>query len=296
MLFDPMQAFQTPLLIAKTLLIVVIGKPIAAVVIMAVLGYSSHMSLGVAIALAQIGEFSFLLATLGRQLGVLPEEAMNAIVAAAIVSILMNPMLYRSLGSIEAFLKRHPALWKILNRRSEKERILAPEQIHAADPAHRAIVVGYGPIGQTVVRLLHDRGIEPTVVEMNINTVHALHAAGIRAVYGDANQLEVLEQAGVAKAASMILSSSGSAAMTEAIRLAREINPRIHIVARADFLRDIESMQKAGAHEVFAGEGEVALAVTDSILRNLGSTPDQLDEARDWIRSKLSMRPEQRFT
>ena len=104
-------------------------------------------------------------------------------------------------------------------------------------------------------------------------------------MYGDANQLEVLEQAGVTKAASMILSSSGSAAMTEAIRLAREINPRIHIVARADFLRDIEGMRNAGAHEVFAGEGEVALAMTDSILRHLGSTPDQLDEARDWIRS-----------
>ena len=296
MLFDPMQAFQAPLLIVKTLLIVMIGKPVAAIAIMSLLGYGSHMSLGVAIALAQIGEFSFLLATVGRQLGVLPEDAMNAIVAAAIVSIMLNPMLYRSVSATEAFLKRYPALWGRLNRRPENERVIAPELVPTADPSHRAIVVGHGPIGQTVVRLLHDRGIEPTVIEMNIETVHKLNDAGIRAVYGDANQLEVLEQAGVTKAASMILSSSGSAAMTEAIRLAREINPRIHIVARADFLRDIEGMRNAGAHEVFAGEGEVALAMTDSILRHLGSTPDQLDEARDWIRSKLSMRPQQRFT
>ena len=295
MLFDPMQAFQAPLLIVKTLLIVMIGKPIAAVAIMSLLGYGSHMSLGVAIALAQIGEFSFLLATLGRQLGVLPEDAMNAIVAAAIVSIMLNPMLYRSLGVIEGVLKRYPALWKLLNRRPENERIIAPELVPIADPSHRAIVIGHGPIGKTVVRLLRDRGIEPTVIEMNIETVHNLQDDGIRAVYGDANQLEVLEQAGATKAASMILSSSGSAAMTEAIRLAREINPRIHIVARADFLRDIEGMRNAGAHEVFAGEGEVALAMTDSILRHLGSTPDQLDEARHWIRSKLSMPPSAAF-
>ena len=295
MLFDPMQAFQAPLLIVKTLLIVTIGKPVAAIAIMSLLGYGSHMSLGVAIALAQIGEFSFLLATLGRQLGVLPEDAMNAIVAAAIVSIMLNPMLYRSLGVIEAFLKRYPALWNRLNRRPENDRVIAPELVPIADPSHRAIVIGHGPIGKTVVRLLRDRGIEPTVIEMNIETVHDLHDDGIRAVYGDANQLEVLEQAGATKAASMILSSSGSAAMTEAIRLAREINPRIHIVARADFLRDIESMRSAGAHEVFAGEGEVALAMTDSILRHLGSTPDQLDEARHWIRSKLSMPPSAAF-
>ena len=145
MLFDPMQAFQAPLLIVKTLLIVMIGKPVAAIAIMSLLGYGSHMSLGVAIALAQIGEFSFLLATLGRQLGVLPEDAMNAIVAAAIVSIMLNPMLYRSVSATEAFLKRYPALWGRLNRRPENERVIAPELVPTADPSHRAVVVGHGP-------------------------------------------------------------------------------------------------------------------------------------------------------
>jgi len=85
----------------------------------------------------------------------------------------------------------------------------------------------------------------------------------------------------------MILSSSGSASVTEAVRIAREINPGIHVVARADYLGETERLRKAGADEVFSGEGEVALAITDSVLRQLGATPDQLDEARERVRLRL---------
>jgi CPA2 family monovalent cation:H+ antiporter-2 len=86
----------------------------------------------------------------------------------------------------------------------------------------------------------------------------------------------------------MILSASGSAAATEAIRIAREVNPGIHVVARADYLGDTKVLKKAGANEVFTGEGEVALAITGSILRKLGATPEQLDEARERIRLTLA--------
>jgi CPA2 family monovalent cation:H+ antiporter-2 len=106
-------------------------------------------------------------------------------------------------------------------------------------------------------------------------------------VYGDANQRDVLEQAGIARAASLILSASGTASATEAVRVAREINPGIHVVARADFLRESETLRQAGASEVFSGEGEVALAMASSILEKLGATPDQLDETRARIRAAL---------
>jgi len=173
-----------------------------------------------------------------------------------------------------------------LNRRSAHARG-APEDGDTVRPAYRAIIVGYGPIGQTVSRILRQRGIEPTVIEMNIETHRRLRIEGQRVVYGDANQNEVLEQAGIAGATSLILSASGSSGATEAIRAAREQNPRIHVVARADFLHETASLRQAGADEVFSGEGEVALAMTDSILRNLGATPDQLDEARERIRESL---------
>ena len=122
---------------------------------------------------------------------------------------------------------------------------------------------------------------------MNIDTHMRLRAAGLRAVHGDANQGEVLEQAGIKTAASLIVSTSGSAGAIEAIRIARQVNPKIHIVSRVDYLSQAEALRKAGADEVFSGEGEVALAITDSILRELGATPDQLDEERARIRTDL---------
>ena len=291
MLLDPRQVMAAPLLILATLAIVMIGKPIAAMIIVALLGYSSRIGLGVAIALAQIGEFSFLLAVLGRDLGVLPDAAINPIVAAAIVSIMLNPLLYRSLGSVEAFLVRHPRLWRLLNRGAHGEPSTAVTETHPT-PAYQAVVVGYGPIGQTIARVLRERGIEPTIIEMNIETFRSLRDRGQRAVYGDANQTSVLEQAGVARARTIILSASGSAGAAEAIRAARRINPKIHVVARADYLGQSASLLKVGADEVVSGEGEVVLAMTDSILRQLGATPDQLDEERARIRAELSDRGE----
>lgn len=286
MLLDPKQLMESPGLTLATLAIVMIGKPLAAITIVAVLGYSSRIGIGVSIALAQIGEFSFLVGTLGTQLGVLPPEAMNPLVAAAILSIMVNPLLFRTCGSVESFLKKHPRLWRVLNRRAGRD----VENTHldtSMGAAHRAVVVGYGPTGKGLTRLLRERGIEPTIIEMSIDTYRNLRAQGLSAVYGDANQKEVLEEAGVDKAASLILSSSGSADASEAIRMARQMNPRLHIVSRVDYLRQADMVRRAGANEVFAGEGEVALAITDSILRHLGATPDQLDEERVRLRAEL---------
>ena len=291
MLLDPWQVMAAPLLILATLAIVIIGKPLAAMTIVALLGYSSRIGLGVAIALAQIGEFSFLLAVLGRDLGVLPDAAMNPIVTAAIVSIMLNPMLYRSLGSLEAFLARHPRLWRLLNRGAHGELQTTVAEAHPT-PAYQAVVVGYGPIGQTIARLLRERGIEPTIIEMNIETFRSLRDQGQRAVYGDANQTNVLEQAGIVSARTIILNASGSTGAAEAIREARKINPKIHVVARADYLGQSESLLKVGADEVVSGEGEVVLAMTDSVLRQLGATPAQLDEERARIRAELFHRRE----
>jgi monovalent cation:H+ antiporter-2, CPA2 family len=291
MLLDPWQVVAAPLLILATLAIVMIGKPLAAMIIVALLGYSSRIGLGVAIALAQIGEFSFLLAVLGRDLGVLPDAAMNPIVTAAIVSIMLNPMLYRTLGSLEVCLARHPRLWRLLNRGAHGELLTTVTETHPT-PAYQVIVVGYGPIGQTIARVLRERGIEPTIIEMNVETFRGLRRQGQRAVYGDANQANVLEQAGIANARTIILSASGSAGTAEAIREARKINPKIHVVARADYLGQSESLLKLGANEVVSGEGEVVLAMTDSILRQLGATPDQLGEERARIRAELFHRRE----
>jgi len=284
MLLDPVQIVQSPAMVLITLAIVMIGKPVAALVIVLGLGYSSRIALGVAVALAQVGEFSFLVGKLGSDLGVLPENAMNPLVGAAIVSIMLNPILYRSLDSVEAFLAKRPKLWAILNRKASVVQKVDPSESVAA---YRAVVVGFGPIGRTVTRLLQERGIEPSIIEMNMETYRKLRSQGLRAVYGDANKSEVLESAGIAGAVTLILTASGAAESMEAIRIARLLNPRIHVISRADFLNQAGQLLHAGAHEVFAGEGEVALAMTGSILQRLGATPDQMDEERARIRADL---------
>jgi CPA2 family monovalent cation:H+ antiporter-2 len=140
-----------------------------------------------------------------------------------------------------------------------------------------------------VVGILRQQGIQPVVVEMNVDTHLKLRAEGREAVHGDANQREVLEQAGVAEADTLILSAAGSGGYSEAVRMAREMNPRIHVVARAEFLKDAEVLRQAGAAAVYSGEGEVALAMSDSILRHFGATPEQLDESREQIRLTMSL-------
>jgi CPA2 family monovalent cation:H+ antiporter-2 len=269
MLFDPRQVALAGGPILITIAIVMAGKPLAAFAIVTALGYGSRIGVAVAVALAQIGEFSFLVAALGRQVGVLPEAAMHPLVAAAIVSIMFNPVLFRSL-------RRR---WAAGAGETSGGRL---------SPHHRAVVVGHGPIGRAVARLLKERGIEPTIIERNLETHRKLSAGGQRTVYGDANQREVLEQSGIAGAASFIVSASGAADSIEAIRIARQINPDVHVVSRADFLEQTEALRKAGANEVFSGEGEVALAMTGSILRKLGATPEQLDEERERIRTEIS--------
>jgi CPA2 family monovalent cation:H+ antiporter-2 len=285
MLFDPHALWAAPGLVAATLGIVLLGKPLAALAIVLLLRYPFRTALAVAVALAQIGEFSFILAALGRELGILPEALGNALVAAAIVSISLNPLSYRAIDRLEAAARRHPRLWRRLSGRA-RESAPAGE---AAAPAvsYRAIVVGYGPIGRTVARLLRESGIEPTVVEMNLETVRSLRAEGLPAVYGDATHREILAEAGVAGAVALVLSTAGMHGSEEAIRLARELNPGLRVFARTAYLREMPALRRAGADAVFAGEGEVALTITEFILRQLGATAEQVDRERERMRGEL---------
>jgi CPA2 family monovalent cation:H+ antiporter-2 len=188
----------------------------------------------------------------------------------------------------EAWLKSNPRLWRLLNRRKAAPDSAPTNTPLDPLPAHRAIVVGYGPIGRLVARILRDRGVSPVIIELNVDTFRRLRESGVEAVYGDAASPEVLEQAGVDKASSLILSASGSTANQEAVRVARSLNPDIHIVARADYLSDSQSLHNAGADDIFTGEGEVALAIAGNILHRLGATPEQVEEDRERIRIKLT--------
>jgi CPA2 family monovalent cation:H+ antiporter-2 len=271
MLFDPRTLLEAPGLIAATLGIVLVAKPLAALAIAVVRGYPLRIALPVATSLAQIGEFSFMLAAVARELGAMPDRAVDALVAAAIASITLNPLLYRAARLLEP----------LLARRFASTAEPAREADHASGyAAHRAIVVGYGPVGQTVTELLLDNGIEPIVIELNLDTVRRLRTFDVRAVYGDASRPDILAEADIARARHLLLTAATGAAEEEIVRRARELNPEIRVVARTQYTRQVPAVRKAGATHVFADEGEVALAMTTSILGHLGATDEQIDRER----------------
>jgi CPA2 family monovalent cation:H+ antiporter-2 len=289
MLLDPRVLIASPGLITGALAVVLLGKPLVALLIVWAMKYPFRVALTVGIALAQIGEFSFILATMGRELGLLTNAGTNALVAASIVSIVANPLAYRMIGVLERWIGDRPRLWKLLNRApSVPSDLAASRSERPIDPSHRAVVIGYGPTGRTVVRLLRDNGIAPTVIELNLDAVRELRQDGIDAVYGDATRPETLVAAGVAKAGSLVLGSAGMAHSEAVIRTARGLNPHIRVLARAPYLRDVRSLKGAGANQVYSGEGEVALAFIEDILDSLGATPEQIDRERARAHSELA--------
>jgi CPA2 family monovalent cation:H+ antiporter-2 len=292
MLLDPRQLIASPALIAATLAVILIAKPVSAVIIVLALRYPFRVAISVAVALSQVGEFSFILATAGRALKILPEDANNAIVAAAIISITLNPLLFRAIAPFEAWASRRPRLWRLLNSRA-MQRIEAGSA-KAVDPSrshsvrHRTVIVGYGPVGRTLARLLRENEMDVTIVDMDVDKIRSLRDTNeANAIYGDANQRETLERAGLATSGTLILSSSSLENAAEVIRAAREINPKVQILARTSYVREAMSLRSSGASGVFAGEGEVAFAMMEAILRDLGATPEQIDRERSRVRAEL---------
>ncbi len=283
MLLNPSKLItEWPMVLVATLVILV-GKPLAAAVVVRLLNYPFSIASTVAVALAQIGEFSFILATVGRQDDVLPDSALNLLVAAAIISITLNPLLYRGNGSVVRWVARSPKLSGWLNPTSVEEGA-SPE---TAEDEHSAVIVGFGPVGRTLSHLLEMNGIRPVIIEMNLDTVRELRGKGLSVVYGDASARETLEAAKVATAEALLLTSSSLANSDEVIRIARELNPEILIVARANYVREQRPLLEAGAKRIVTAEGEVALAMTEYILRELGATAEQVDRERDRVREDL---------
>jgi len=249
------------------------------------LRYPLLTNLSIAVALAQIGEFSFMLSRVGRDLGLLTADSTNVLVSAAIVSIVLNPILFRGAKAVDRWTLAHPGIRRVFDRSRPAASPNDTPMPAAGEP--RAIVVGYGPTGQTVSRLLRDNGVTPTVVDLNVAMVRELREQGVHAVYGDATHRATLVEAGAATANHLILTSAGMGETREVIRNAKELNPAIHVFARTAYLREMPAIRGLGVEVVVSAEGEVGLALAELILRRLGATPDQIDRERDRVRSEL---------
>ena len=280
MLFNPGAIKEDWPLMVVTLAIVMIGKPIAALVVVQVLKQPWRVGLAIAIALAQIGEFSFILATLAISMNVIAAEAMNALVAASVISITLNPLLYKTIDPVINWL--------------EARKIFRPAQFvppapgaFQKDPSKDlVIVIGYGPVGRTVSRILLDNNVQPVVIELNIDTVLQLNIGGLQAIYGDATKVELLRSARIEQAAGLIISMSTPDAAA-IISAARDLNPRIRVLTRSTYVGESDALRKVGADAIFSSEGEVALSMADFLMEQLGATDEQIDRERDRVRKDL---------
>lgn len=273
MLFDPSFLIAHPLMVAAGLAIVLLLKPLAALVIVAVLGYPARTALTVALGLAQIGEFSFILAQSAREHGLMPDEGVNVLVATAMISITLNPLLFRSLPRIEAWAKRVPALWRMLNAGADRRAAGINAQAQpaiASGEGPLALIVGYGPVGRVVDALLRDAAFQTVVIDMNIDTVRSLTKAGHLAIFGDATRPDVLEQAGIRRAVHLVVTLPHTGAREALVTAARELNPGVEVTVRARYLAERESLQQAGANKIVFEEGEAGIALARHVLERRG--------------------------
>jgi CPA2 family monovalent cation:H+ antiporter-2 len=294
MLFDPAFLIQQPLMVAAALGIILIAKPLAALLIVAVLGHSVRTALTVAIGLAQIGEFSFILSELARQHGLMPDSGHNVLVASAIISITLNPLMFRALPNVENWLRARPRLWKLLNGRAEKKAAQtkpAPSgPSHDEDDGKRlAIVVGYGPVGRSVHRVLQDAGLSTVVIDMNMDTVTALHAEGHVAIYGDASNQGVLEEAGMETASHLIVTLPNASHRSAVVTASRAISDSVRIVVRARYLREREELERSGASAAVFEEAEAAVALARLVLTDTGIHRQAAEKKIQDIRLHLIM-------
>jgi CPA2 family monovalent cation:H+ antiporter-2 len=271
MLFDPRSLVDAPLPIAMVLTVVIVVKPLSALLTVRALGTPLATAVPVAAAFSQVGEFSFILGTVARNLGLIDDTGWNALVAASIISIALNPTVYR---------------WARRAATPPLQLAAATASQAGAVDQSRCILVGYGPVGRIVRRLLADRGALVTVVDLNLEAVRSLRAEGFEAVYGDVLRPGILDEAGIATAGSLVLSADVEDA-AEIVRQARLLNPALRVLARCAHLRDAAALRRAGAAVVAAGEAEVGVALAEAVTAEDGLDAVAAGAQREAVRARL---------
>ena len=266
MLFDPMVIVEKPLHVLATVAVIVIGKSLAAVALVLILRYPVRTALIVAASLAQVGEFSFILAGLGMALGLLPKEGNSLILAGALISIALNPFVFRAVRPMQKWLQRHSRLAARLEPATNPlaELPLTTETKYLAD---HVVLVGWGRVGKHIAGALGKEGILYVVAESNREFVELLRAKGIPAVWGNATDPEVLIQAHIKDARALVIATPETVQVRKMVETARSLNPPIEVAVRSHSAEEAERLEKDGAGTVFVGESELGKSMVRFVLR-----------------------------
>ncbi|NMF98590.1 Kef family K(+) transporter [Aromatoleum toluolicum] len=265
MLFDPTVIADYPLQVLTVVLIIVVGKSLAAMALVLAFRYPLNTALTVAASLAQIGEFSFILAGLGLTLGLLPQTGMSLVLAGALISIALNPLVFATVGPIRAWTLKRSEFARRLERREDPYAEL-PTSTESKYLEGQVVLVGYGRVGRRIAQALAARGIPFVVAEQNREQVEQLRSEGVAAVAGDASEPSVLIQAHIAHAAMLVIATPDPVNVRPMVATARALNPAIEVVLRTHSEDDSRLLRKEGIGTVFYGEEELAKGMTGHVL------------------------------
>lgn len=266
MLFDPTILLRDPLSVIAITLVIVVGKSLAAFAIVIAYGYPVATALTVSASLAQIGEFSFILAGLGTVLGVLPPEGRDLILAGALLSITANPFIFSAVYPLTRLFHRRPHL---LNRFEfhGKELNELPKRDHLV-PQDHAVLVGYGRVGEIIGEALKSQGLPFVVIEENRRRVEDLRKRGILAIYGDATAAGVLKAAQIDHARLLVIAAPGGFRTQRTLELARRMAPQIRTAIRTHSVSELAHFERQGVGVAIMGERELALGLLDYALKS----------------------------
>ena len=266
MLFDPWVLVERPLQVLAVVLVIVVGKSLAACALVLAFRYPLGTALTVSASLAQIGEFSFILVGLGASLGMLPPEATSLVLAGALISIATNPLWFSAIAPIERWLHRHSSMARQLAARDDPLAEL-PADTEARYLSRQVVLVGYGRVGRQIAAELRSHGIPLVVADQNRELVESMRAQGMAAVWGDAADPAVLVQAHIARARVLVVATPDALNVRQMIAVARTLNPEIDVVIRSHNEEEARLLTSEEAATVFLGERELAQAMARDVLR-----------------------------
>jgi CPA2 family monovalent cation:H+ antiporter-2 len=268
MLFEPAMLIQEPVRVLVVVAIIMLGKTLAAFLLVLAFRYPLNTALTVSAGLAQVGEFSFILAGLGVSLNLLPIEGQNFILAGALISIALNPLMFHAIEPVQEWIRSRSKLARAMERTGDPLAELPPTIDQKLLTEH-VLLVGYGRVGRRIGEALKARGIPMVVAEQNRETVERLRQQNIPAVSGDAADPAVMIQAHVARARMLVIAVPDALRARKMIEIARMLNPDIETVVRVHSEEEEAIFQKERIGQVFMGEHELALAITRGVLERL---------------------------
>lgn len=267
MLFDPMVLVERPLQVLAVVAIIVVGKSLAAAALVLAFRYPLNTALTVSASLAQIGEFSFILAGLGVSLGLFPIEGQSLILAGALLSIAVNPLVFASVQPLQVWIRSRSALARMLEQPADPLATL-PMATDEKYLSGQIVLVGYGRVGQRIGKALAEHGIPYIVVEQNREAVERLRTQGVATVSGDASDPAVLIQAHIARAGMLVVATPDTFDVRQMVKIARTLNPGIETVVRTHNEEEAKLLQRETTEKIFLGEEELAKSMSRYVLEH----------------------------